>query len=326
LRFVANYSSKHRASPIKSFNGFRRLRNISYYDNLKVARNAPVEVIGASYTALIQKYHLDKNPDDADSVRIMNVLRQSYEVLSDPVRRAAHDKWIASREIELHPRLAIPPNPPAFMPLPSPQPSIPQAHTTTPIVAFIAHVFSYWILYAGLAVWVWYANTEHEASTPTMQAVPVAAAPAANTTSKLRYVRPTTAPNGTAWPLQVAYFSRHPIFSVGGLSSVTIDNSINDADVHVKLILIHEGTALISAPAREFFIPAGQQMKLVNVSAATYDVRYRDLNSGALAGSEPFTLVERSTYNGTEFSNLTMTLYKVRDGNMQTHSLDEGDF
>ena len=36
----------------------------THYDNLKVARGAPQEVIRAAYKALSQKYHPDKNPGD----------------------------------------------------------------------------------------------------------------------------------------------------------------------------------------------------------------------------------------------------------------------
>ena len=72
----------------------------THYDNLKVARNAPPEVIRAAYRALTQKYHPDKNPDDAGAGRIMHIINSSYEVLSDPERRSAHDIWIANIEKE----------------------------------------------------------------------------------------------------------------------------------------------------------------------------------------------------------------------------------
>lgn len=39
----------------------------SHYDNLKVARNAPLEVIKAAYKTLSQKYHPDRNAGDAEA-------------------------------------------------------------------------------------------------------------------------------------------------------------------------------------------------------------------------------------------------------------------
>jgi hypothetical protein len=38
------------------------------------------------------------------------------------------------------------------------------------------------------------------------------------------------------------------------------------------------------------------------------------------------TLDEVQTNEGTQFSNMTMTLYKVRNGNMQTFGLAEAEF
>lgn len=70
----------------------------THYDNLMVSRNAPAEVIRAAYKSLTQKYHPDKNPGDPNAVRIMAMINQAYEVLSDPQRRRAHDEWISQQE------------------------------------------------------------------------------------------------------------------------------------------------------------------------------------------------------------------------------------
>ena len=72
----------------------------THYDNLKVSRDAPDAVIRAAYKALAQKYHPDKNPGDAQAARIMKIINQSYEVLSDSGSRARHDAWIISEETE----------------------------------------------------------------------------------------------------------------------------------------------------------------------------------------------------------------------------------
>jgi hypothetical protein len=73
----------------------------THYDNLKVARLAPQEVIRAAYKALSQKYHPDKNPGDEKAARIMAILNTAYGVLGDPVRRKEHDEWIAAEEWEI---------------------------------------------------------------------------------------------------------------------------------------------------------------------------------------------------------------------------------
>ncbi|CDG85610.1 J domain-containing protein [Janthinobacterium agaricidamnosum] len=73
----------------------------THYDNLKVARLAPQEVIRAAYKALSQKYHPDKNPGDEKAARIMAIVNSAYGTLSDPQRRKEHDEWIAAEEWEI---------------------------------------------------------------------------------------------------------------------------------------------------------------------------------------------------------------------------------
>jgi hypothetical protein len=73
----------------------------THYDNLKVARQAPQEVIRAAYKALSQKYHPDKNPGDEKAARIMAIVNTAYNTLSDPMRRKEHDEWIAAEEWEV---------------------------------------------------------------------------------------------------------------------------------------------------------------------------------------------------------------------------------
>ncbi len=70
----------------------------THYDNLKVARDAPPEVIRAAYRALSQRYHPDRNPNDTEAARIMTIINASYAVLSDPERRRQHDEWIRQEE------------------------------------------------------------------------------------------------------------------------------------------------------------------------------------------------------------------------------------
>lgn len=67
----------------------------THYDNLKVLRNAPPEVIKAAYKALSQRYHPDREGGDE---RIFKIVKDSYEVLIDPQRRAEHDEWIKWQE------------------------------------------------------------------------------------------------------------------------------------------------------------------------------------------------------------------------------------
>ncbi len=70
----------------------------THYDNLKVARNAPPEVIRAAYKSLSQRYHPDRNPDTPSATRVFQMINTAYDVLSDPAKRREHDAWIAQGE------------------------------------------------------------------------------------------------------------------------------------------------------------------------------------------------------------------------------------
>lgn len=72
----------------------RQLR--TYYGVLKVDRSAPKEVIRSARRALLWMYHPDRNhhPRAGDAAAEINV---AYMVLSDPVSRAAYDKWLSDQ-------------------------------------------------------------------------------------------------------------------------------------------------------------------------------------------------------------------------------------
>lgn len=137
------------------------------------------------------------------------------------------------------------------------------------------------------------------------------------------YTRPRTAPNGQPWPTTAGYIKGYELSNANGLSTVTVDNSRNDSDVFVKLVSL-EGTQ--AYPVRQFYIPAYSRFTLNKITAGNYDIRYRDLSTGGLSRSEAFSLEEIPTYDGVQYSNMTMTLYKISNGNMQTYGISEGEF
>ncbi len=85
----------------------------THYDNLKVARDAPPEVIRAAYKTLSHKFHPDRHGGSARATQTFQLISSAYEVLSDPERRRKHDAWIARAEAEPVPKPAAstPPRP-----------------------------------------------------------------------------------------------------------------------------------------------------------------------------------------------------------------------
>lgn len=70
---------------------------MTHYDTLEISRQASPEVVRAAYRSLIQRFHPDRRPDDAAAARRASEITLAYEVLSDPVRRAAYDRDLAAR-------------------------------------------------------------------------------------------------------------------------------------------------------------------------------------------------------------------------------------
>jgi hypothetical protein len=149
-----------------------------------------------------------------------------------------------------------------------------------------------------------------------------------------RYSAPASAPSeprkdhieallGRATPSRASYVSGQPRLNTNGLSTVTVDNGRNDADVLVKLVSLDRTPAF---PVRVFYIPALSEFTVEEVAPGRYDVRYLERWSGSMARSDPFELEQRPRADGIEYSQLTLTLYKVQNGNMQTHKINESEF
>ena len=290
----------------------------THYDNLKVARNAPPEVIRAAYKTLSQKYHPDRHNGDKNASKVMAILNTSYEVLSDPVKRRAHDLWIAQQESGAAQRTSASSPEPAPRPQPPPPPSQPRSR----VRPLLLHVARYWLLYGlgGLMAW----GALSDPSPPPAGPKPYNQTPTVQTDPEPpKYVKPTSAPNGELWPTGADYVSGYEQLNAGGLSSVTIDNSQNDSDVFVKLVSLAGAEAY---PTRQIYIPAFGKFTAERAAAGSYDIRYRDLDTGGLSRSDAFTLEETPTDGGTQYSTITMTLYKVQNGNMQTFPLAESEF
>ena len=81
----------------------------THYDNLKVARDAPPEVIRAAYKTLSHKFHPDRHGGSARATQTFQLISAAYEVLSDQERRRQHDAWIARAEAKSSARPAATP-------------------------------------------------------------------------------------------------------------------------------------------------------------------------------------------------------------------------
>ncbi|HEY2125167.1 MAG TPA: molecular chaperone DnaJ [Chthoniobacterales bacterium] len=64
-----------------------------YYEILEVERTVTDDAIKRSYRKLAVKFHPDKNPDDPHAEEKFKELGEAYDVLMDPEKRAAYDRY-----------------------------------------------------------------------------------------------------------------------------------------------------------------------------------------------------------------------------------------
>ena len=303
----------------------------SHYDNLKVSRDASLDDIRLAYRTLTRQYHPDRNPDDAESARIMSVVNVAYGVLTDSAKRLEHDRWIASveapraRPVRQRTTLHAPVMP-EFDRLDEPQatgrmagPFSRSGHRRRRLAS---HLSRWWPGYGGVLL---VAGLVASQSDDRVAQVPpgLGVQHARGAESPNGYVRPKLAPNGAPWPAHSGYVAGYEQLNRGGLSDVVIDNSQNDADVFAKLVSL-DGPS--PAPVRFVVVEAGRRFRLEGLTIGTYDLRYRDLAAGRLARTPAFILEEVSTEKGRQRSATTVALHPTAVGSLKTYSLGEADF
>jgi hypothetical protein len=273
----------------------------NHYDDLKVARDAPVEVIRAAYKSLSQKFHPDRNGDNVHFDHVMRSINVAYDVLSDPARRRAHDALIDSSALPGGRRAEAM-----------------RAHLRRTKLRYGSALLAlFGALLGGVALL-------GQAPLPASE---TGAGPQAGATGSPASPPPASrnaafvAPNGAPWPDYAAYITGYEVLKTQGQASITVDNSDGDSDLFAKLVSLEPKGALV---ARCFFVPAHSRFVLANVSGGIYDIRFRQLASGALWRSAYFRTDDGAAQRAA--SALTVSPSNERGGKASRFPLADSEF
>jgi len=75
----------------------------SHYDTLGVPRGTSADDIKKAYRRLAMQYHPDRNPGDKGAEAKFRAITAAYDVLRDPAKRAAYDRYLC--QPDYHARL-----------------------------------------------------------------------------------------------------------------------------------------------------------------------------------------------------------------------------
>lgn len=121
---------------------------------------------------------------------------------------------------------------------------------------------------------------------------------------------------------KTGYLKDQPRSAIGGLSTFTVDNRQGGKDAVARIYLNGQKPAV-----RSLYVKHGETFKAEAILPGTYVFRYRFIGSeDTFESDKSFQLIQTETETGTRYSNVTVTLFKVRDGNMSTRKVDPNSF
>ena len=335
----------------------------THYDNLKISRDAPPEVIRAAYKALSQKHHPDRNRDSSESHRIMTIINSAYEVLMDPAKRAQHDSWILEQEKakaaaavnaghrarpastasgaatsrasragsaarRAAPRASTESRPSA----PSEASSEPAGNRTVSKALFV-------LVVAGTAIYLIIPTprtTTAETSPQPATWMPLAASGSATpaesravpaTPGKSPEPQPGYAGQPTAPSGQAwpAWSSYVPGYPIRKTGGLSSLTVDNSRNRSDVFLKVFslEGDPM---PVRFALIKAGASFEFSNIASGNFEVRFMDLDTGKISRSEPFELEQIAEGNGMRYSRMSLTLNTARSGNARTQEISGNEF
>jgi len=118
------------------------------------------------------------------------------------------------------------------------------------------------------------------------------------------------------------YLNGSPPPVAAGLSTFTVDNKSGGADAIARIYLNGDKPAI-----RQIYIKSGEKFTAKELTPGRYVLRYRFIGSeDTFEADKIFTLQEVSTDEGTRFTNVSVTLFTVANGNMKVKRVPNEKF
>lgn len=245
----------------------------THYRNLKVPEDADDAAIRAAYRRLSRRYHPDRNPDNPEALRIMQLVNEAYRVLSDPEQRRQHDQWIAAQR--------QPARGQTLLQQTAARHRIRQSNrrhfwliTAAGILIGLLVVQTAWWLMSGSV------SGRSEAKPHT---------------------RPATAPNGSPWPLYADYISGYPQLGSNGTAIATLSNPGED-----RMVELQQHNQQQWQTIRTLYLPHKGHFTVYSLGSGRYRLIHTGLDSGLTAGTEAWQL--EKTGEPPIYSDVTVTL------------------
>jgi len=333
----------------------------THYQNLKVAENAPQQAVKSAYRKLCLKHHPDRNPGNPDSQRIMQILNDAYDVLSDPVKRRAYDQDLVlkrareasgarhtspassssrSSSHQSWPRSTYQAPPSrarrAYAPGPIPNWRSFYAHPA-PRYGWQRFVQEAGISYGMLFVFFCLTGANLFYHFHDSNSMPWGSTSANNSPRERRsayapyrvyrsnphYVRPETAPNGRPWPATTDYVDGYPVLLDEGDAQIELVNPPSLPDLFVKLVSLDANRPYV---VRTLFVRGGSSVTLSTVSPGLFDLRFQNLKTGEIRKTGTFELRVSNLSKRVRASNRSFNFLELWANEKATFELSQANF
>jgi curved DNA-binding protein CbpA len=309
----------------------------THYDNLKISRTAPPEVIKAAYKSLVQKYHPDRNANDPRATEILKVINEAFEVLSDPVKRQKHDRWIDEQERLVKQNSSAQSSPTgtygsntAYAGYQYASQTASQAGTNEPSVSLFTkiQIFFYKLkifvknaFFIALLGYIFFAGGK-EILNGTLTNTDTTSADTSANQAQAKFDEPSIPPQ----PLPNTGDTNNP--SLVGVAPLDVKTSVGDGHYWLKVVDYYTNQEVVS-----YFIQGGDTLNVM-LPAGTYKIKYASgqnwYGPDKLFGNDTAYAEAQDIFtfssNGYSYSGYTIELIPQTGGNLQTTELSKEQF